>query len=78
MRRMAAPRAELHCLPGIVWIPSGLRSREDLTVPLAEMGRRGIRTHLGRRLERFGSDKPITAGRRVQYRPDPLHATTVV
>ena len=29
-----APRAELHYLPGIIWIPSGLRSRADLVVPL--------------------------------------------
>jgi sulfide:quinone oxidoreductase len=31
---LIAPRAELHDLPGIIWIPSGLRKREDLTVPL--------------------------------------------
>lgn len=30
-----SPRAELHYLPGIIWIPSGLRTREDLVVPLA-------------------------------------------
>ena len=30
-----APRAELHYLPGSIWIPSGLRRREDLVVPLA-------------------------------------------
>jgi sulfide:quinone oxidoreductase len=29
-----APRAELHYLPGIIWIPCGLRQREDLIVPL--------------------------------------------
>ncbi|MEE9446971.1 MAG: FAD-dependent oxidoreductase [Arenicellales bacterium] len=29
-----APRAELHYLPGMIWIPSGLRKREDLIVPL--------------------------------------------
>ena len=32
---LIAPRAELHYLPGIIWIPSGLRSREQLIVPLA-------------------------------------------
>lgn len=32
---LIAPRAELHYLPGIIWIPSGLRSREQLVVPLA-------------------------------------------
>ena len=31
---LIAPRAELHYLPGIIWIPSGLRSREQLVVPL--------------------------------------------
>src|SRR5690606_8926800 len=32
---LVAPRAELHYLAGIIWIPSGLRSREQLVVPLA-------------------------------------------
>ena len=32
---LVSPRAELHYLPGIIWIPSGLRQREDLVVPLA-------------------------------------------
>ena len=31
---LVAPRAELHYLPGIIWIPSGLRTRADLVVPL--------------------------------------------
>jgi sulfide:quinone oxidoreductase len=31
---LVAPRAELHYLPGIIWIPSGLRTREQLVVPL--------------------------------------------
>jgi len=31
---LVAPRAELHYLPGIIWIPSGLRRREDLVIPL--------------------------------------------
>ena len=30
-----APRAELHYLPGIIWIPGGLRTREQLIVPLS-------------------------------------------
>ena len=37
---LIAPRAELHYLPGIIWIPSGLRSREQLIVPLANFFRR--------------------------------------
>lgn len=31
---LISPRAELHYLPGIIWIPSGLRKRDDLVVPL--------------------------------------------
>jgi sulfide:quinone oxidoreductase len=37
---LVAPRAELHYLPGIIWIPSGLRQREDLVVPLDNFLRR--------------------------------------
>jgi sulfide:quinone oxidoreductase len=37
---LVAPRAELHYLPGIIWIPCGLRSREDLVVPLDNFLRR--------------------------------------
>ncbi|QEA12152.1 NAD(P)/FAD-dependent oxidoreductase [Comamonas flocculans] len=32
---LISPRAELHYLPGSIWIPSGRRRREDLVVPLA-------------------------------------------
>ena len=34
---LVAPRAELHYLPGIIWIPSGLRRREDLVIGPAVM-----------------------------------------
>jgi len=37
---LVAPRAELHYLPGIIWIASGLRRREDLVVPLDNFLRR--------------------------------------
>jgi sulfide:quinone oxidoreductase len=37
---LVAPRAELHYLPGIIWIPSGLRTRADLIVPLDNFLRR--------------------------------------
>lgn len=37
---LISPRAELHYLPGIIWIPSGLRTREQLVVPLANFFRR--------------------------------------
>jgi sulfide:quinone oxidoreductase len=45
---LVAPRAELHYLPGIIWIPSGLRSRADLVVPLDNFLRRmNVRFHAG-------------------------------
>jgi sulfide:quinone oxidoreductase len=37
---LIAPRAELHYLPGIIWIPSGLRTRDQLIVPLDNFFRR--------------------------------------
>ena len=37
---LIAPRAELHYLPGIIWIPSGLRTREQLVIPLANFFQR--------------------------------------
>lgn len=45
---LIAPRAELHYLPGIIWIPNGLRTREDLTVPLANFfSRMNVKFHQG-------------------------------
>ncbi len=37
---LIAPKAELHYLPGIIWIPSGLRSRADLVIPIDDFLRR--------------------------------------
>ncbi len=37
---LIAPRAELHYYPGSIWIPSGLRKRADLIVPLDNFFRR--------------------------------------
>ncbi|MBN8261057.1 MAG: FAD-dependent oxidoreductase [Xanthomonadales bacterium] len=31
---LVAPQAELHYLPGTIWLPSGMRRRDDLVVPL--------------------------------------------
>ncbi len=43
---LIAPRAEFHYLPGMIWIPAGLRTREDLVVPLAPFFKRmNIRFH---------------------------------
>ena len=43
---VVSPRAELHYLPGIIWIPSGLRTREQLVVPLQPFFQRMGVTHL--------------------------------
>ncbi len=43
---LVAPRAELHYLPGIIWIPAGLRTREQLVVPLANFFRRMAVRHV--------------------------------
>jgi sulfide:quinone oxidoreductase len=37
---LISPRAELHYLPSIIWIPGGLRKREDLVVPLGNYFKR--------------------------------------
>lgn len=37
---LIAPKAELHYLPGIIWIPSGLRTRDQLVIPLGNFFRR--------------------------------------
>lgn len=37
---LIAPRAELHYLPSIIWIPSGLRRGKDLIIPLDAFLRR--------------------------------------
>ena len=43
-----APRAELYYLPGIIWIPNGLRTREDLTIDLANFFQRmNVKFHQG-------------------------------
>jgi sulfide:quinone oxidoreductase len=45
---LIAPRDELHYYPGIIWIPSGLRKREDLVVPLGNFFKRNnVRFHRG-------------------------------
>ncbi|MBK6295987.1 MAG: FAD-dependent oxidoreductase [Rhodoferax sp.] len=43
---VVSPRAELHYLPGIIWIPSGLRTREQLVVPLQPFFQRARVTHV--------------------------------
>ncbi len=89
---LVAPRAELHYLPGTIWIPSGLRRREDLIVPLAPFLRRmrvdfvaaeatGLRDG-GRIVETTGGDVPNEAlviasgGRFLKKLPGIEHAIT--
>jgi sulfide:quinone oxidoreductase len=35
-----APRAELHYLPSLIWVPAGLRKRSDIIVPLGNFFKR--------------------------------------
>lgn len=45
---LIGPRRELHYYPGIIWIPAGLRRREDLVVPLDNfLERMGVDFHPG-------------------------------
>lgn len=37
---LIAPRPELHYLPSLIWVPSGLRKREDIIVPLDKFFKR--------------------------------------
>ncbi|HWS74861.1 MAG TPA: FAD-dependent oxidoreductase [Quisquiliibacterium sp.] len=89
---LVAPRAELHYLPGIIWIPSGLRRREDLVVPLDNFLRRsGVRFHAaevtgleegGRVVKTSAGDVPndalviATGGRFIRKLPGIEHAIT--
>lgn len=60
-----APQAEFHYLPGSIWIPSALRRREDLVVPLDSFFRRsGVRHVPGEAIGLTGSGRRLgtTAG----------------
>lgn len=50
---LIAPRAELHYLPGIIWIPSGLRTRAQLVVPLENFFRRMHERHMAAKQHRW-------------------------
>lgn len=58
---LISPRAELHYLPGTIWIPSGLRTREQLIVPLAPFFARMKVRHVGAEVTGLSPD-----GRSVQ------------
>ena len=53
---VVSPQPELHYLPSIIWIPSGLRRREDLIVPLGPFFERmGVR-HLAAEVTGLSGD----------------------
>ncbi len=77
---LIAPRAELHYLPGIIWIPSGVRQRADLVVPLDNFlaaHARGVSRHRGHRSARGRPHRRDRTGRRRQRRPDRRVGRTV-
>lgn len=46
---LISPRAELQYLPSLIWIPSGLRKREDIIIPLQNFFKRmNVRFHAAR------------------------------
>ena len=53
---LVSPRAELHYLPGIIWIPSGLRTREQLIVPLEPFFARMRVRHLAAEVSGLSQD----------------------
>ena len=62
---MIGPRAELHYLPGTIWIPSGLRTRADLVVPLGNFFQRMNVQHLAASVTGLSADGRVvhtTAG----------------
>ncbi|MBK6862822.1 MAG: FAD-dependent oxidoreductase [Ideonella sp.] len=89
---LVAPRAELHYLPGIIWIASGLRKREDLVIPLANFLKRERVRHVaaevtglaegGRVVNTTAGDEPndalviATGGRFLKKLPGIEHAIT--
>ena len=58
---LVSPRSELHYLPGTIWIPSGLRTREQLIVPLAPFFERMEVRHVSAEVTSLAQD-----GRSVQ------------
>ena len=62
---LISPRAELHYLPGTIWIPSGLRTRADLVVPLGNFFQRMNVQHLAASVTGLSADGRVvhtTAG----------------
>ena len=62
---VVAPRAELHYLPGTIWIPSGLRTRADLVLPLANFFARANVRHVAGSVTGLSADGRVvhtTAG----------------
>lgn len=53
---LISPRAELHYLPSIIWIPSGLRRREELVIPLGNFLRRMRVEHIAAEVTGLSDD----------------------
>lgn len=53
---LIAPLGELHYLPGIIWIPSGLRTREQLVIPLGNFFKRNKVRHLAAEVTGLSED----------------------
>jgi len=63
---LVSPRAEFIYYPGLIWVPSGIRSSEDLRIPLARFFGRHRVTHLAGEatgLEDGGRTLLTTAGK---------------
>lgn len=89
---LVAPRAELHYLPGIIWIPSGLRRRADLVIPLGNFLRRQRVRFIAAEVTGLGADGRVvhtdggdiandalviaTGGRFIKKLPGIEHAVT--
>lgn len=58
---LIAPNAELHYLPSIIWIPSGLRTREQLVIPLKNFFARMNVVHLAAEVTGLHKDGRIVS-----------------
>src|SRR5512133_3938829 len=69
---LIAPRAELHYLPGIIWIPCGLRRREQLIVPLGNFFARMRVKHVAGEVTGLREDGRLVVSTAGEVRNDAL------
>ncbi|MFN4004761.1 MAG: NAD(P)/FAD-dependent oxidoreductase [Hylemonella sp.] len=69
---LIAPRAELHYLPGIIWIPAGLRRREQLVVNLDRFLRRMRVRHVAAEVTGLGEGGRVVQTTAGEVRNDGL------